>query len=156
EGDDVVVKKSYRVVFLIVLVISASVVAQSQNPPPVSTVIAVLSETLDAKTASVGQEVVLDTSVDVRAHNEVIIPKGSRIIAQVAGGETKGRNEQKSFLVIRIKKVVIEKGLKIPLQAIIAAIAAPPSSLESDPTYAMMHSNEPKMTTSAQGTASSG
>jgi len=46
-----------------------------------------------------------------------------------------------------IDKAVNKDGREISLQAIIAAIAAPrKDSLATDPTYGMMHSNEPTMT----------
>lgn len=149
-------KKFYIPGVLILLVVSFSVLAQSQEPPAVSTLIVVLPEALDTKTATVGQETSLTTTEDLKVRNEVVIPKGSKIIAQVAGSVTKGKNEPKSVLALRIEKAVIGRGQEIPLQAIIAAIAAPPAVLDQDPTYAMMHSNEPKMSGSAQGTASSG
>ena len=147
---------SYKALLMTGFLISASVTAQTQNPPSVSTVIVVLSDTLDTKSAYIGQEVVLWTSADLRVRNEVIIPKGSKIIAQVAGAVTKGKDEPKSSLAIEIQKAVIGKGQEIRLQAIIVALAAPQNSLDSDPTYVLMHSNEPKMSGSAQSTASSG
>lgn len=45
-----------------------------------------------------------------------------------------------------VDKAIGSDGVEIALLAIIAAVAAPrDSSLTSDPTYGMMHSNEPKM-----------
>jgi hypothetical protein len=111
---------------------------------------------VDTKTAAIGDEVVLTTLNDVVSDNSVVIPKGSRLVGRVAGVVMKGKDEPKSVLAIRIEKAVIAGGHEIPLQAIIAAIAAPPGALTSDPTYAMMHSNEPKMIGSAQGASSSG
>src|ERR1043165_6560206 len=51
---------------------------------------------------------------------------------------------------------MVKGGVEIPLQAIIAAVALPKKddSLTSDPTYSMMHSNEPKMLGLGPGTDS--
>ncbi|MFN2491770.1 MAG: hypothetical protein ABR501_02665 [Pyrinomonadaceae bacterium] len=70
---------------------------------------------------------------------------------------TKGKDGPQSLLAVAIDKAITARGIEIPLQAIIAAVAAPQgNSLTSDPTYGMMHSNEPKMIGSGPGSASTG
>ena len=65
---------------------------------------------------------------------------------------TNGENRSRSVMAIVIDKAVRKDGVEIPVQAIIAAVAAPKDgSLSSDPAYGMMHSNEPKMTSSGLG-----
>jgi hypothetical protein len=55
-----------------------------------------------------------------------------------------------------IDKGVNKAGVEIPLQAIVAAMAAPnKDSLASDPTYAMLHSAEPTMRGTGARSASS-
>jgi hypothetical protein len=135
---------------------AASVMAQADSGPPVSKVFATLSKTLDTKTSVKGDDLMLRTLSDVIVDGQVVIPKGSRLLGRVAGVVAKGKGEPKSVIAIRIDKAVTMAGQEIALQAIIAAIAAPPNTLESDPTYAMMHSNEPKMVASARATANSG
>ena len=119
--------------------------AQTATQPTVAKVFAVLYKSLETRTSTVGDDVVLITLNDVIADNQVVIAKGSKVLGRIAGVTAKGKNEPKSVLAIRLAKAVNAAGKEIPLEAIIAAIAAPPEDLTSDPTYAMMHSNEPKM-----------
>ena len=139
-----------------VLLSSISVCGQLDNAPPVSKVFATLSNSVELRTAVVGDELALITLADLIVDKQVAIPKGSRLVGRVAGVVPKGKNEPKSVLAIRIEKAIIAPGREIELQAIIAAIAAPPDPLDSDPTYAMLHSNEPKMISSSRTTSSTG
>lgn len=139
----------------LVLILFVTAICQERQPP-VKIVFAVLEKTLDTKTAAKGDEVTLITLNDVATDNQIVIPKGSKLLAHVAGVISRGRDEPKSVLAIAVDKAVGVSGQGITLQAIIAAIAAPSDGLTSDPTYAMMHSNEPKMGASAQTTSSSG
>lgn len=114
--------------------------------PPVSTVFAVLTQSLEAKSATEGQAVVLRTVSDVLVNKVVVIPRGSKLLGRVVASALKGKGAGQSALSVVIDKAVREDGKEIPLKAIIAAVAAPrDDSLTSDPTYGMLHSNEPKM-----------
>jgi hypothetical protein len=131
--------------------------AQSNTTPPVSKVFAVLSRSLDTRSAVIGDEFTLRTLNDVVVNGELIIPKGSNLTGRVAGVITKGKDEPKTVLAIKLENAKLERGREIALQAIVVAIAAPRKSLDTDPTYAMMHSNEPKMVGSgARGAGTSG
>ena len=136
-----------RVLQLLVLLFSAPLAAQTGNtPPPVSTVFAVLTETLETKDTTDGRGLVLRTVSDVVVNKVVVIPRGSKLLGRVVGGGSKGEGARQSTLSVILEKAVKEDRTEIPLQAIIAAVAAPrDDSLSSDPTYGMMHSNEPKM-----------
>src|SRR5947207_11326116 len=124
---------------------SIAAMAQKGEVPPVSLAFAVLSDSVEARSATVGQELVLRTVSDVVVEGELVIPKGSKILGHISQAVTKGKNRPESALAIVIDKVVQKQGSEIPLQAIIAAVAAPKdNSLSSDPTYGMLHSNEPK------------
>ena len=150
-------KRNYFGVLLFVVLFSPSLCAQSNNPPPVSIAFAALVKSVDAKTSAVGDELTLRTLKDLFVDGQLIIPKDSRLVGRVAGANTKGKDEPKSVLSLVIDKAVLANGVEIPVQGIIVAVAAPEKSLSSDPTYAMMHSNEPKMIGSgARGTASTG
>src|SRR5438876_9687596 len=130
--------------------------AQAVSTPRVVTAFAVLSTSLDSKTSSIGDEVLLTTISDITVDGTIVIPNGSKIVGHVGGAVRKGKDEPKSVLAIVIDKALI-KGAEIPLQAIIVAIAAPKQLLADDPTYEMMHSNEPKMVgTGPAGTTTSG
>jgi hypothetical protein len=132
-------------------------VPQTSNSNSVSTVVVVLTRTLESKGAIPDQEVNLLTIGDVVVGGEVVIPRGSKIACHVAEVITKGKDEPQSALAIIVDKAVTGRGVEIPLQAIVVAVARPTNSLSSDPTYGMMHSNEPRMAgTSPGGTASAG
>ena len=123
--------------------------APANNQPPVSTVFAVVEKRLDIKSANLDQEVTLRTISDVAVNGIIVIPNGSRVVGHIVEFATKGKESQESLLAIVIDKAVLESGKEIALQAIIAAVAAPQdNALPSDPTYGMMHSNEPKMVAS--------
>ncbi|HEX6718832.1 MAG TPA: hypothetical protein VF088_17125 [Pyrinomonadaceae bacterium] len=131
---------------VIVLLILLGQCASATNQPAVSTVFAVLVKRLEIKTASLNQEFTLLTISDVIVDGVNVIPSGSRVVGRVVELATKGKESEQSTLAIVIDKAVLEDGREIALQGIIAAIAAAQDgSLPSDPTYGMMHSNEPKM-----------
>jgi hypothetical protein len=146
------------IVLAIVFLLSTSLTAQTGEQNRVSTVVAVLTKSLESKSATAGQELTLRTISDVVTNGAVVIPRGSKLVGHVSEVATKGKDEPQSVLAIVIDKAVVSGRVEIPLQAIIAAVAAPQSgSLSSDPTYAMMRSNEPKMVSARpSGAAASG
>jgi hypothetical protein len=147
--------RAYKFLALIFL-LSISAMSQTRDKPQVSTVIAVLTKSVETKSATVGQEVILRTISDVVVDEEVVIPKGSKLLSHITEVTTKGKDEPQSRLAIVVDKAVKTNGVEIPLQAIVAAITAPQNgSLSSDPTYTMMHSNEPKMIGVSPGNAAS-
>lgn len=128
------------------LLITSLQSASAANQQAVSTVFAVVVKRLETKSASLDQELTLRTISDVVVDGIVVIPSGSRVIGHVVELATKSKGSEQSILAIVIDKAVLESGREIALEAIIAAVAAPrDDSLSSDPTYGMMHSNEPKM-----------
>ncbi len=142
----------YPCQLLLVLVMSsASLFAQSKGTaplvdkgPPVSTLIAVLTSPLESRSATAGQEFALKTITDVVVDSKLVIPKGSRVLGHVREAVTKSKDQPQSELTLSIEKAVKQDGSEVPLQGIIAALAAPENnSLADDPTYGMLHSNEP-------------
>ncbi len=143
---------------MLLFLFPTSLMAQSDNSAPVSRVVALLNKTVESKSASIGDELILQTLSDVVVDAQVVIPKGCKFLGHVAGVVSKGKDEPQSLLTIVIDKAIaVSGGRDVPLQAIIVAIAAPANPLSLDPTYGMMHSNEPKMVGSdSRGTAASG
>jgi|ERR1051326_611735 hypothetical protein len=138
-----------------VSIFSLAVMAQNRGSAQVSLVFAVLTDSIETKSATVGQEFVLQTMSDVVVDGEIVIPKGSKILGHVSQAVTKSKDRPESALAIVIDKAVKKEGNEIPLQAIIAAVAAPTdNSLSTDPTYGMLHSNEPKANGAGAGAAS--
>ncbi|MFL6210246.1 MAG: hypothetical protein ACJ74W_15425 [Pyrinomonadaceae bacterium] len=132
---------------LFILLCPTALVAQTDNAaPPVSTVFAVLTRAVESKSATVGQELILRTLSDVVVDGVVVIPKGARLLGHVKESRVKGQNGGLTALSIVMDRVVNKDESGLPVQAIIAAVAAPRSnSLADDPTYGMMHSLEPNM-----------
>jgi hypothetical protein len=147
----------YSLTQLVVLFVVCGISAQTRNPPTVSTAFAVLVKSVEVKTATANQEVALRTVSDVVVDGRVVIPNGSSVIGHIAGITARGKENPKSLLAVVIDKAVLDGGREVPLQAIIAAVAAPEKDgLSSDPTYGMMHSNEPKMVPGPAGSSRSG
>ena len=143
----VLVSITYSLIFVVLIAPEAAVLANEQ--PSVSTVFAVVLKRLDTRNASLNQEFTLRTITDVILDGVVVIPTGSKVVGHVVELATKGKESEQSILAIVIDKAVLENGRELRLQAIIAAVAAPEDgALPSDPTYGMMHSNEPKMVAS--------
>jgi hypothetical protein len=117
------VNKSIFTLPMVTLIFAASLMAQTGGTnPPVTTAFAVLTKSVESKSASVGQELILQTIKDVIVDGQMVIPRGSKFVGHITEVET--------------------------------AVGAPQSnSLSSDPTYGMMHSNEPKMIGSSPGSA---
>jgi hypothetical protein len=100
--------------------------AQSTSAAQVTKVFAVLSTSLDTKTAARGDEVLLTTMKDLTVGGKVVIPKGATLVGHVGSAVNRGKDSAKSALAIVIDKAIVN-GTDIPLQAIVAAIAAPKS-----------------------------
>jgi hypothetical protein len=131
--------------FLALIFVFSPVIPQTRNEAQVSIAFAILTKSIQSKDASVGDQVTLRNVSDVIVDKEVIIPKDATLLGHVAGVASRGKDQSQTRLAIIIDKA-IKTGSEIPLQAIIAAVAAPQdTSLTSDPTYGMMHSNEPSM-----------
>src|SRR5260370_20399789 len=113
--------RAYKVLALSFL-LSTSLMAQTGNSPPVSSVFAVLTNTLESGTATNGQQLILRTVSDVVVDREIVIPKGSKMLGHITQAITTGKNGSQSALAIVIDKAVVKDGAEIPVQAIIAAV----------------------------------
>src|SRR3989442_9774362 len=121
------------------VILSTSVTAQTRDQPQVSIVFAVLTKSVESKSAVVGQELILRTINDVIVDKEVVIPRDSTLLGHVAGVAGRGKDQSQTRLAIVIDKAIRARGGEIPLQAIIAAVGAPQNtSLKYDPTSGKM------------------
>ena len=107
--------------------------AQATNGNQVSKVFAVLSTSIETKAAARGDEVSLTTMNDLIVGGKVVIPKGSKLLGHVSSVSIRGKDAAKSALAIVLDKAVVKEN-EIPLQAIVAAIAAPEVSDSSSRT----------------------
>ncbi|MDQ3819049.1 MAG: hypothetical protein M3362_15425 [Acidobacteriota bacterium] len=140
----------------LILLFQIGSIAQTRQETRVSTVVAVLTKAIETKSAEVGLELTLRTISDVVVDGTVVIPKGSKLVGYISEVVIKGKDEPQTRFEIVINKAVTTNNNEMPVQAIVAAVAAPQKeSLSSDPTYGMMRSNEPKQTGSSPASASS-
>src|SRR5256885_5995148 len=139
----------------VLLALFVPALAQETNPEKVTSAYAILTTSVDTKTATEGQQLTFRIVANLIVKGVVVIPLGSTVYAHVSEAHAKSKDQPQSALAIVIEKAKRPDGIEVPLQAIIAAVAAPKDdSLSSDPTYGMLHSNEPKMTGSGLGNAS--
>src|SRR5258708_16338780 len=81
------------VVFTALLtLVSIPVTAQTSALPQVSTVFAVLTKSVESKSATVGQELTLRTISDVVVDGRVVIPRNSKLLGHVTEVVTRGNN----------------------------------------------------------------
>src|ERR1700687_1268933 len=102
-------------ILAIVFLLSTSLTAQTGEQNRVSTVFAVLTKSLESKSATAGQELSLRTISDVMTNGAVVIPRGSRLVGHISEVATKGKDEPQSVLAIVIDKAVTTGGREIPL-----------------------------------------
>jgi hypothetical protein len=151
-------KQPYIPIFALIVLCAVSVSAQTSSvQPEVSNVIAVLTGSVETKTAHVGDEVFLNTISDVFVDGAIVIPRGSKLTGHLSEVLLKSKDQPESVLAFSVEEASLRSGVNIPLQAIVAALAAPrKDSLATDPTFGMLHSNEPKMVGGASSAAGSG
>ena len=84
-----------------------------------------LAKSVDAKKAKVGDELIGKTMDDVlSSKNEVLAPKGSRVMAHVAEVSQR-QGESASTLGIAFDKIILKNGADVPFKAAIQAIGGP-------------------------------
>ena len=151
-------KQFYFAICAFILLSSNSIAAQTTDVQPhVSNVFAVLTTVVEAKTAHANDEIALNTIGDLFVDGALVIPRGSKLSGHLIEIAIKGKDQPETFLAFSVEKAILKTGKEIPLQAIVAALAAPRrESLATDPTFGMLHSNEPKMVGGTSGTTGSG
>ena len=139
----------------VLLALFVSALAQETNPQKVTTAYAILTTSVDTKSATEGQQLTFRIVADLVVKGVLVLPRDSTVYGRISEVQSKSKDQPQSALAIVIDKARRPDGIEVPLQAIIAAVAAPKdNSLSSDPTYGMLHSNEPKMTGSGLGNTS--
>lgn len=112
-----------------------------------------LDQTLDFKTAKAGDKIALHLTRDLVFNGKTLMQRGAALSATVV--DAKDANA----VSIVLDKATSKSGQEVPLLGIIAAVAAPPGDLTSDPFYSMNRSSEPTQRTgnvSVTSQASSG
>jgi hypothetical protein len=114
---------------------SASANTAGMNANAGINVEAELTKGLDAKKAKVGDPVMAKCTKQANGKGDLRIPKNAKLIGHVTEVQARGKGQGESTLAIMFDKAQMKDGREIPVQAVIQAIAAPPSmTMESDNT----------------------
>jgi len=150
--------KRFCLALLASIFLCSSAIGQTTSvQPEVSNLLAVLNKPVETRTAKAGDEISLKSISDLAVDGQIVIARGSQLNGKLVEVVLKDKENPETLLAFSVEKAVLKDGSQIPLQAIVAALAAPrKDSLATDPTFGMMHSNEPKMVGGATATSSSG
>jgi hypothetical protein len=88
-----------------------------------------LSKDVDAKKAHSGDEVRTKLWADVRAGDNIILPKKTLIVGHVAEAQARTKANPESKLTIAFDKAVLKNGSEIPLHAVIERVQLSPLAL---------------------------
>lgn len=106
----------------------AQTAANAPTLPTGPSVNAELNSTLDSKKAKVGDKVEARTTEALKKGDEVIVPKGTKLIGHVTEASAREKGDEKSTLAIQFDKAVPKKNEEIPMNFIVMAVAAPAQS----------------------------
>jgi hypothetical protein len=125
-----------NIMTLLFAVLLAGGLLAAQTPPPTSgttqrfapgsTLRAELDKTIDAKKASAGEPVLAKTMDELKSGNEVVAPRGAKIIGHVVAATPHEKNSP-STLEIAFDKLDLGNGTEIPMKASIQALSKPQS-----------------------------
>ena len=103
---------------------AGSGISSSSSLASGTTILAMLSKSVDAKKAKQGDEVTARAAQNVVSHGSVVIPRGSKLIGHVTDVKAREKGQNESSLGITFDKAILKNGQEVPLQASIRAIAA--------------------------------
>jgi hypothetical protein len=86
-----------------------------------------LSKSLDSKKLKAGDPVEAKITVELRAADGTVIPRGSRVTGHVTEASSRAKGDAQSSLGIVFDRIVLKDGKNLPLAASIQAVGAPPS-----------------------------
>jgi co-chaperonin GroES (HSP10) len=87
-----------------------------------------LATKLDAKSAKVGDQVVVKTIESVKTASGVVIPKGSRLVGSVTEVQAHGAESADSHVGIRFDRVELKGGQTLAIQSEIRSLSLPVSA----------------------------
>jgi hypothetical protein len=106
-------------------------------------VVAELAKALDSKKARAGDKIDARVTMDVLAHGEIVIPRGTRIIGRVTNANARTKEVSESLVEIAFDRIVLKNGRELPLKATIQAVGAPTQTLvPGDQTVSDVDSTE--------------
>jgi hypothetical protein len=89
-----------------------------------------LERSVDARKNHAGDEVLARTTENVNSKQQIVIPKGSKLVGHVTEVKAKAKDESPSLLGIRFDRAVLKDGHEIPLAVSIQALAAADDHVE--------------------------
>jgi hypothetical protein len=89
-----------------------------------------LERSVDARKNHAGDEVLARTTENVNSKQQIVLPKGSKLVGHVTEVRAKAKDESPSLLGIRFDRAVLKDGHEIPLAVSIQALAAADDHVE--------------------------
>jgi hypothetical protein len=84
-----------------------------------------LSGSVDSKKAKVGDKVEARTTEALKNGNDVIVPKGTKLVGHVTQATARAKGDSDSSLAIQFDKATPKKEAEVPLVTMILAVAPP-------------------------------
>ena len=85
---------------------------------------AALSQPVDAKKNTPGDQVTAKTTEATKSEGKVVIPRGSKLVGHVTECRQRSKEEKESALGIVFDKAILKNGEEVPLNVTIRALAA--------------------------------
>jgi hypothetical protein len=98
---------------------------QSLRLPAGTVIPAELAKSVDAKKAKPGDKEEAKTSMDLRSHGQVVIPRNSKIVGHVTDAKPHSKESPDSKVAIAFDQIAIKDGRPLRMQAAIQAIGRP-------------------------------
>jgi hypothetical protein len=111
-----------------------------------------LTNSIDAKKAKVGDEVVLKTTSAIKQNGQVIVAKGSRLVGRVTEVQKKAKGSADSSVSLVFDSIV-QNGSSLPINATITSIIASTTSVSAGED---LWANSSTSSTSSAGSSSGG
>ncbi len=108
-----------------------SQVAESHALSIGTTIPVMLDKSVDARKNRVGDEVLAQTTETVKEDEQIIIPKGSKILGHVTEAKARTHDDPNSILGIAFERAIRKRGGELPLKLTIQAVA--PDRTSTDP-----------------------
>ena len=114
-------------------------VASSSPLKSGATIQAELVKPIDAKKSKVGDEVIAQTTQDVKSAGKVVVPAGAKLVGRIMGVRLQNSEQTTSQVGIAFDRAILKSGKEIPIALSIQAIgSSQPSPGTSRPMVSSM------------------
>ena len=83
-----------------------------------------LMKPIDAKTSKVGDEVLAETTQDVKSGGKVLVPTGSKLVGRIMGVRLQNSEQTTSQVGIAFNRAILKNGKEIPVALSVQAIGS--------------------------------